>query len=66
MVLYTPLHYDEIFPTVEDMHEIKMYAGRQCYVKKHADGSFEIVRILSTNPADFLDPLIQPGTMIHH
>lgn len=64
MVLYTPLHHEEIFPNEEKANELKSYAGRQCYVKKQSDGSYELVRLLSTNPQDFLRNEFQPGSKL--
>lgn len=64
MVLYTPLHHDEIFPTEEQLYEIVSYQGKPCYVKKGEDGTYELIRLLSTDPQDYLNGNLQPGTII--
>ncbi len=40
------------------------YLGRRLLVRRGADGQGEIVSVLSTDPADFLDGRLAPGTRI--
>ncbi|MEG1537516.1 MAG: YlzJ-like family protein [Clostridiales bacterium] len=40
------------------------YLGKRLLVRQGADGQGEIVSLLSTDPADFLDGRLAPGTRI--
>ncbi len=40
------------------------YLGKRLLVRPGADGQGEIVSLLSTDPADFLDGRLAPGTRI--
>lgn len=64
MLLYTPLSYEEIFPGEEDRHQLVVYNGRPCYVKKRDDETYELVQLISTDPYDFLRIEFTPGTII--
>lgn len=66
MVLYTVLTHDEIFPSEMEMNQLVVYNGRQCYVKKHQEDSYELVQLLSTDPNDFLRDDFRPGTIIKY
>jgi hypothetical protein len=37
------------------------YRGVEVVVQRGAGGQAEIVRLLSTDPNDYLDPMLQPG-----
>lgn len=41
------------------------YMGRALYVSEGTDGTGTIVELLSTDPADFLDPRLTPGRKIY-
>jgi len=63
-MLYTPLDMTDINPPDE-----KQIARRQCvmchdktlYVEKKDDGKYELLRLLSTDPNDFMDTTFTPG-----
>ena len=40
------------------------YLGRQVMLRPCEDGKGEIVSVMSTNPLDFLDSRLQPGTRV--
>jgi len=40
------------------------YLGRLLYVEDRSGGDMVIVQLLSTDPADFLDPAFAPGQSI--
>ncbi len=64
MILYTPLPLEQVLeghdkplnPPVEMMIE-----GKQFVVEPTGTGEGRIVRLLSTDPADFLDERFSPG-----
>ncbi len=41
------------------------YRGRALYVAEDAEGVGTIVELLSTDPADFLNPALTPGRRIY-
>jgi hypothetical protein len=38
--------------------------GRPCLLRRTEDGTFRIARLLSTDPADFLDDRFEPDTAL--
>ncbi|WP_024834361.1 YlzJ-like family protein [Ruminiclostridium josui] len=38
--------------------------GIQVQVSRYGDSDYQVQRIISTNPYDYLNPKIQPGTII--
>lgn len=64
MVLYTPLHEDDIFPKRIAAEQSMTYHGRTVYVKEGEHGEFELVRLMSSNPQDYLNPRYTPGTKL--
>jgi len=65
-VLYTIVPAHVIFPEqyqgVEKQQLWSMqYRGVEVVVQRGAGGQAEIVRLLSTDPNDYLDPMLQPG-----
>ncbi|RFA37762.1 hypothetical protein CAI16_01280 [Virgibacillus dokdonensis] len=66
MIIYTPLSKEDIFYTSQEYTERQMisYNGKPLYCEKRADGSLEIVKLLSTDPKDFLNHEFSPGTII--
>lgn len=40
------------------------YKGERVFVSKHHGNEYTIERIISTSPMAYLDPEIQPGTII--
>lgn len=65
MVLYTPLSYDDIFPSENDELQLITFMGKSLYVKKNEQNQLEVVQLLSTNPNDFLQRQFQPGTIVY-
>ena len=65
MVLYTPLSHEEIFPPEEDEIQTIEYQGRTMHVRRNDDGEYQLVRLISTNPADYLNNTFQPGSIIN-
>ena len=37
------------------------YMGTMMYVEKEYDGSFSVKRLISTDPRDFINPVVRPG-----
>lgn len=66
MIIYTPLSMEDVFYNANNNTERQMisYNGKSLYCEKKADGSFEIVQLLSTDPQDFLNQQLSPGTII--
>ncbi len=66
MVLYTPLSGEDIFP--DSKQELFLKAlwleGRLCLVRRDDFGTMRVERLLSTDPADYLDPNFQPNMPI--
>ena len=58
MILHTPLPYEAIFPE-ENVQELKTEIHGTCMVEMK-DG--KINRIISTNPADYLNDKFKIGT----
>lgn len=68
MILYTMIPHDQIFPTAED--EYTKYVtvtvgGVQLSAEMQENNGYRVNRILSTDPAHYLDQSIQPGSTIH-
>jgi len=68
LILYTPLSSYDIYPTEEtslnnNQHVIS-YGGRKLYVKQTSAHNFEVLQVMSTDPADFLNDNFQPGTIL--
>lgn len=67
MILYTISPYEHIFPeqleTLENYKTIT-YNGIPVVVECQNQTSLRIDRIMSTDPAHYLDQNIQPGTII--
>ncbi|AIF43706.1 YlzJ-like family protein [Virgibacillus sp. SK37] len=65
MILYTPLTQEEIFPEEENTNrEYISYEGRTICVNKTADGEYQLVQLLSTDPQDFLNDKYTPGRIL--
>jgi len=66
MILYTTVPQELIFPTdiaAYGKQEIITFNGIPMMVEKVEDGK-RIIRILSTDPADYLENSIMPGQII--
>lgn len=63
-VLYTPLALEDVFSQddpQEAVNECRMVRGRWCLIRKEPSGARRIERLLSTDPADFLEDTWMPG-----
>ncbi|OCA85419.1 hypothetical protein A8F94_11030 [Bacillus sp. FJAT-27225] len=65
MILYTMMPEELIFPPVFEpqIRQIINFQGVPMEIEADGDG-YRIVRILSTNPGDFLDSRWAPGSKI--
>ncbi|KQL54578.1 ribonuclease [Heyndrickxia shackletonii] len=66
MILYTTVPQELIFPTDTSAYsrqEFITYNGIPMIVEKVEDGK-RVIRILSTDPADYLENSIMPGQII--
>jgi hypothetical protein len=66
MILYTTVPYELIFPTEQsefEKQENLTINGVPMIVEKTEQGK-RIIRILSTDPADYLDNDLMPGQII--
>jgi hypothetical protein len=67
MILYTPLTQDDVFPptnaSYSNRHFIS-YEGRSVYAEQSEDGSYQLLRLMSTDPQDFLNDKFTPGSIL--
>ena len=66
MFLYMPLFREEIikgYKKIPEPIEIELN-GVKLQVQKHIDNQYQIIRIISTNPFDYLNLDLQPGTIL--
>lgn len=67
-LIYSPIPLDQIFPDNLDnieYQELDLGDERKVLVERINDKQSKIVRLISTNCNDFLDPRYQPGTLIN-
>lgn len=67
MILYTMMPYELVFPNeADDFHKQKMvtYNGVPLLVEHLDAQTLQVVRVLSSNPMDFLDDRCCPGSKI--
>jgi hypothetical protein len=67
MILYTCMPKEMVYPTEADAftnQSIITYQGVPVVVDKSEEGQYKIVRLLSTDPNDYLNGAYSPGTMI--
>jgi len=69
MVLYTVMPLEVVFDaswsdTRQDNLCESTYLGRSVLVRVSADGTRHVVRLMSSDPSDYLDPRFFPGTML--
>ncbi|HWR43095.1 YlzJ-like family protein [Sporomusa sp.] len=67
MILWTVMPMEAVFPQAYNptYDEIE-YAGTKMLVEKTSVDEYRVVRILSTNPQDYLRQDIQPGTVFRN
>lgn len=66
MILYTPLSQADIFPHSSEENANRHFVtnqGRSMYVEQQPDGSYQLLRLLSSDPHDFLKAEYTPGTL---
>ncbi|GAB4072613.1 hypothetical protein GCM10028778_03950 [Barrientosiimonas marina] len=66
-MLHTPLATTDIFPDSSEAFEKRLcvsYKGKQLYVEKMDDGSYQVLQLLSSDPQDFMNSDYLPGTML--
>lgn len=67
MILYTPMPLELVLEGAEDYwpkYELVSVHGRWVLVERTGVNQAKLVRLLSTNPNDFLDPSFFPGSII--
>lgn len=66
MILYTPLCETDVFPIEQDYSNRKCvtHQGKLLYVERQADGSYQLLQLLSTDPQDYLDTNYSPGNTL--
>ncbi|MGM8214527.1 YlzJ-like family protein [Bacillaceae bacterium W0354] len=68
MILYTPLHEQEIFYEEEEDDNFYWVNVDHATLKLKRDAEtngFEIVHMCSTNPSDYLNNKLRPGTIFY-
>lgn len=66
MILYTIYPPEVIFHREEEApkrREVTLEGGVRLELTADADGQYRVNRLISTNPADYLDPRFQPGRL---
>lgn len=66
MILWTIVPEEAIFAekSLPVMYEEIDYLGQKVLVEKISENQFSVVRLLSTQPANYLRSDLQPGTII--
>lgn len=66
MILYTIVPYEEVFQTSDDksMNEMTVFVNNVQLVVRQQDDKWQITRLISTNPNDYLDKRYQPGQFL--
>jgi hypothetical protein len=68
MILYTMTPLDQIFPTPEEEYARYVavnYNGVELLAEMQENEGYRVDRILSTDPAHYMDQSIQPGSIIY-
>lgn len=65
-MIHTVMPMEVIFPPQESVSQLKEmpYSGVNLLVEQLPNGRSRIERIISSNPRDFLNPQLQPGSVI--
>lgn len=66
MVIYTIYPVEQVIREAEDKspHYFTMQMDGRTFVMELCDGHARIVRLMSTNPDDYLNPMWQPGSQV--
>ncbi len=67
MLIWTVIPEELVFSGLEEVKREKevVYRGRRLLVSPLPEGKMCIMRVISSNPRDFMDPRFQPGTVIN-
>lgn len=68
MFLYTTVPIEQIFPSETNnlqYQEIDLGVGKKIIIEKINDSQCKIVRLISTDSNDYLNPQFQPGSIIN-
>ncbi|SHJ56777.1 YlzJ-like protein [Anaerobranca californiensis DSM 14826] len=68
MLLYTIVPIEQIFPSeINNLQyqEIDLGVGKKIIIEKINDSQCKIVRLISTDSNDYLNPQFQPGSIIN-
>lgn len=63
-MLYTIYPMELVFQSAEEPHYFTVSLGHRTFVLETADGQARLVRLISSDPRDYLDPRWQPGTTV--
>jgi hypothetical protein len=69
MILYTMMPQEMIYPTSEEEYGRQLlisYQGVPLLVEPTTDRSYQVIRIVSTDPQHFLNETLLPGTKISY
>ena len=66
MILWTIFPVEIVLNGIERPPELAEvdYAGKKILVEKVTDAQYRIIRLLTTNPQDYLRPDLQPGSIL--
>jgi len=68
LILYTPMQLELVFEGLDKdpprCFEQITHRGTSLLVEKASFGRYRIIRVLSTDPAVFLDPALQPDQLV--
>lgn len=67
-ILYTPIPIENIFNTenTKPQHqEMEIGESKKLILERISDNQCQVVRLISTDCNDFLNPKYQPGTLIN-
>ena len=66
MILHTIVPYEQIFHTNDDNpgNEMTVFVNNVQLVVRRQDDQWQLTRLISTNPNDYLDKRYQPGQYI--
>ncbi len=68
MILWSILPADIVLNNIDSLpaYEEISYSGMKCLVEKTGATQYKVIRLLTTNPKDYLRPELQPGTMLKY
>ncbi|MDU2066152.1 MAG: YlzJ-like family protein [Sporomusaceae bacterium] len=66
MILWTIMPPEAVFPEANPEHGYKQmrYLGCNIFAEELSVSKYRLVRLLSTDPADYLRPELQPGRIL--